>query len=61
MCEHAKMSVFHLVPNILLFSPVGFKGNLSLLDIFFSRGLKQMEGKYADSGFTPNVESLYHS
>ena len=28
-----------------LFSPVGFKGNLSLLEIFFfSRGLKQIGG-----------------
>ena len=30
--------------EVLFFgSPVDFKGNLSLLDIFFSRGLKQME------------------
>ena len=34
----------HLLKNTC-FSPVGFKGNLSLLDIcLFSQGLKQMEG-----------------
>ena len=36
----------HLVETMLLFSPVGFNGNLSLLDIcvvVFSRALKQME------------------
>ena len=33
--------VSHLLKNFV-FVPLGFKGNLSLLD-FFSRGLKQME------------------
>ena len=32
---------FHLLKNMFQLSPVGFKGNLSLLD-FFSRGLSQM-------------------
>ena len=42
-------SYFHLVKNVFffLFSPVGFKGNLSLVEVFifciFSRGLKQMQ------------------
>ena len=37
---------FHLLKNMCLFSLVGFKGNLSLLEICFilSRGVKQMEG-----------------
>ena len=42
---------FHLLKNILLFSPVGFKGNLSLLEIAEKkkkktiRGLQQMEDR----------------
>ena len=36
---------FHLLKNMLIFSPGGFKGNLSLLEIclLFSRGLQLME------------------
>ena len=45
-------SDFHLVK---LFSPVGFEGNLSLLDIFFilSRRRKQMEAEW-EMGPPPN-------
>ena len=39
---------FQLVKNICLFSPVGFGGNLPLLEILlFSRGLMQMEAFYS--------------
>ena len=34
---------FHLLK--LVFSPVGFEGNLPLLGKYFSRGLNQMEVK----------------
>ena len=42
---------FHLLKQIFVFlSPVGFKGNLSLLEIvlYFSRGLNQMEDDTVD-------------
>ena len=33
--------IFHLAKNMLLFSPVGFKGNLSLLEICYFSGRKR--------------------
>ena len=54
MFERAKAALssnFHLLNTVLLLPPVGFEGNLSLLDLFFPRGLKQMEGK--ESWFVP--------
>ena len=44
-------SSFHLLNTICLFSPVCFKGNLSLREIcsFFSRGIIQMEASIPGS------------
>ena len=38
----------HLLENMFVFALVGFQGNLSLLQICFYTGLKQMEDKRPD-------------
>ena len=51
-------SSFHLLQNTVLFSPVGFKGNLSLLDIFhvFPENLSKWAGSRFARGSKPLIQ-----
>ena len=46
----SKLFHFHLLEKKLLFFLVGFKGNVSLVDFFFVRGLKQIDVHVCESG-----------